>query len=167
MTVVESFAPVWRADARVLVLGSMPGTASLAAGRYYAHPRNAFWPLMEALLGVPADAPYERRLRLLQDRGLALWDVAHRCRRHASADATIDEVVPNDLAGLLGRCPRIRALGFNGRKAEEMFTRLVAPDLGPRRDGLALAYLPSTSPAHAGLGFGSKLARWRELLAWL
>lgn len=161
---VESFAPVARADARVLVLGSMPGVASLRAGRYYAHPRNAFWPLCEALFEVPAEAPYERRLTLLQDRGVALWDVAFRCRRRASADATIDEVVPNDIPGLLRRCPAIAALGFNGRKAEELFRRLVAPGLGARLADLDRLYLPSTSPAHAARSFAQKLAGWRPLL---
>jgi hypoxanthine-DNA glycosylase len=129
-----SLAPVWRADARILLLGSMPGQRSLQAQSYYAHPRNAFWVIVEALFEVPADSPYRQRLAGLVDAGVALWDVIGRCRRRGSLDQRIETgtVEPNDLAGLLRRCPQIERIGFNGAAAEAAFGRHVLPALEPR-----------------------------------
>ena len=118
-TILEGFAPIARADARVLILGSMPGAASLAAGEYYAHPRNAFWSIIEAVWDIPRSLPYTERARSVQARGLAIWDVVARCRRPTSLDADIDRasVVVNDFAGFLGRHPGIRQIAFNGAGA--------------------------------------------------
>lgn len=164
---VASFPPVWRRDARVLVLGSMPGTASLRAGRYYAHPRNHFWGVMEACLGFPADLPYAARLTALRRAGVALWDVARRCRRRGSLDAAIEgrSVEANDVAGLLARCPRLHTVLFNGQAPAALFRRHVLPRLGVRAAGLRLATMPSTSPAHAALRAEAKLRAWRAALA--
>ena len=106
-TAVCSFPPAFRTDARVLILGSMPGEASLAAGRYYAHPRNAFWPIMGALFGAGAELPYDQRLARLNAAGVALWDVIARCRRPGSLDSAIEDSVPNDLASLKRRAPKL------------------------------------------------------------
>lgn len=154
-----SFPPVMAPGCRVLVLGSMPGVASLNAGQYYAHPRNAFWPILYALwdAGTP-DAAYPKRLDFALSHRVAIWDVAHTCRRQGSSDASITGATPNDFARLFGACPHIRAIFFNGRLAQSLFGRLAA-EFG---HGRALALLPSTSPAYT-LAFGHKLDAWRRL----
>lgn len=157
---VRSFAPIVDARARVLVLGSMPGVASLDAERYYAHPRNLFWPIMDALFGFDAASPYAERLAHLAEAGIALWDVAGECVRPGSLDARIaaGSVVPNDIAGLLARYPGIQRICFNGATAESLFRRHVLPTLDAMPQ---LVRLPSTSPAHAAMGFDAKLSAWR------
>ncbi len=157
----QCFAPVAMASARVLILGSMPGQASLRAVEYYAHPRNQFWPIMGALFGADAALPYSERLQKLQKHCIALWDVLASCHRPGSLDADIDSdtAVVNDFSGFLFAHPGIRRICFNGAAAEQHFRRRVAPTLADRN--LEYHRLPSTSPAHAGMGFGEKLERWR------
>lgn len=157
---IRSFAPIVDIRSRVLVLGSMPGVASLDADRYYAHPRNLFWPITGALFGFDPTLPYEARLACLGANGVALWDVAGECVRPGSLDARIEagSVVANDIGGLLARYPDIARIRFNGAAAEALFRRHVSQTLDPVPD---LLRLPSTSPAHAALGFEAKLAAWR------
>lgn len=163
---LKGFPPIAGRDARVLVLGSMPGVASLAAREYYAHPRNAFWPIAGELLGFDARAPYARRKRALVAAGVALWDVVGSCRRKGSLDAAIDErsIRVNDFAGFLARHPRITRVCFNGRKAADAWRRHVSARL-PAGRKLDRRLLPSTSPAHAGMSYRRKLASWRDGLA--
>jgi hypoxanthine-DNA glycosylase len=164
---VSSFPAVASRDARVLVLGSMPGIASLEAQRYYAHPRNAFWPIMGALLGFEPALPYRRRLAALKRRGVALWDVLATCVRAGSLDADIepDSVQVQDFAGFLDRHRRVERVLCNGGAAYQLFCRRVVPTLGAPFDALPVLQLPSTSPANAGVKPAQKLARWREALA--
>ncbi|AKQ55417.1 G:T/U mismatch-specific DNA glycosylase [Bordetella hinzii] len=163
---LRGFAPAARADARILILGTMPGAVSLARGEYYAHARNAFWRIAQALFGVNAEAPYEDRLRALQEAGVALWDVLAACERPGSLDSAIvaASAVPNDFAGFLARHPRLEVIGLNGAKAAQLYRRHVTPMLAGRDGGLRVVALPSTSPAHAALGFEGKLQAWRRLL---
>ena len=154
----RGFPPVAREDARVLILGSLPGEASLRAQQYYAHPRNAFWTIMKVIAG--AEGGYADRCRALEARGIAVWDVLSSSVRPGSLDADIDmrSAVPNDFARFFAGHRDIRLVCFNGRKAEQLFERRVLPSLpglGPE-----LALLPSTSPAHASLCVEEKLARW-------
>jgi double-stranded uracil-DNA glycosylase len=160
-----SFAPVARADARVLILGSMPGAASLAAQQYYAHPHNQFWTIMGALCGAGLDLPYRRRLERLQGCGVALWDVFESCSRPGSLDAAIDHAtaVPNDILGVLRRCPAIRRICCNGTTAYVAFRRHFGAELLPR--AIELQRLPSTSPANASWRPARKLDAWRAALA--
>lgn len=156
-----SFAPVASPTCRALVLGSMPGAASLQASAYYAHPRNAFWPILYALWGAqgPPEA-YAQRVAFALSHHVAIWDAAHSCLREGSSDASIREVVINDFPGLFAQCPNIRAIFFNGRLAQDLFekhTPAFARDL-PRQ------LLPSTSPAYT-LPFDEKLTAWRALRA--
>ncbi|HRP67163.1 MAG TPA: DNA-deoxyinosine glycosylase [Thauera sp.] len=157
----QSFPAVYRADARVLVLGSMPGEASLAAGEYYAHPRNAFWPIMGALFGAGVELPYAQRLERLTAAGVALWDVIARCVRAGSLDSAIahDSIEANDFAALFATCPHIGHVFFNGAAAETAFRRHVR--LAPGIQRPRLTRLPSTSPAHAARSFEAKLTAWQ------
>lgn len=160
------FPPIAAPGARVLILGSLPGQVSLRQRQYYAQPRNAFWPLMEALLGIAAALPYEQRVRALAQRGVAVWDVCAEAHRPGSLDAAIAyaSVVVNDFAAFLAAHPGIRAIAFNGAKAAELYRRMVLPGLpGALRD-IPDEILPSTSPAHAALPFAEKAARWSRVL---
>jgi hypoxanthine-DNA glycosylase len=158
--VLTGLAPVWRADARLLILGSFPGAASLSAQQYYAHPRNAFWPLMAALLAQPdlPARPYAQRLQALQARGIALWDAVAACEREGSLDSAIRAAQPSDLPDLVGRLPRLRGIACNGATAHRETLALLPGVPWP------IWRLPSTSPAHAGLGFEAKRTAWGEAL---
>ena len=154
---LSGLAPVSDAGVRVLVLGSFPGAASLQAAQYYAHPRNAFWRVMAALLGeagLPGQ-PYALRLRTLLAHGVGLWDAVASCRREGSLDTAIEAAAPSDLAELLPRLPALRAIACNGALAHRE-TQAILGDAG-----LPLLRLPSTSPAHAGLSLDDKIAAWR------
>jgi double-stranded uracil-DNA glycosylase len=159
-----SFPPVARADAVVLILGTLPGQASLEAQQYYAQPQNAFWPLMGALLGAGRELPYPERLRRLMENRVALWDVCASAYRPGSLDQKIDDasVVPNDFAAFFGRHEGVERICFNGATAERLFKRHVAPTLTTRA---ATVRLPSTSPAHAGRSFAQKREAWAAALA--
>lgn len=161
---VKSFTPIEDASAVVLILGSMPGKASLAAGEYYAHPRNHFWPIMGELVGARPCLPYEKRLGLLRASGIALWDVMKSCVRRGSLDSDIEEasVVPNDFAAFFRRHPEIDRLFFNGARAEQCFRRHVLPSLQDRPP--RCLRLPSTSPANAGTPYVKKLEAWRAAI---
>lgn len=163
----RSFPPIAAPDARILILGSMPGLASLAAGQYYAYPRNAFWPLMSRLLDMPPDLDYPARVAALSRAHIAVWDVLHSCRRRGSLDSAIedDSLLPNDLAGFLADHPAVSHIFFNGAKAESCFRRHVRLPEASRDIGLTR--LPSTSPAHAGRSFAEKLAAWQAVRAAL
>lgn len=139
------FEPVVDNHTRVLVLGSLPGDASLRAARYYAHPRNAFWPLIGGLLDEPLPSlPYEERLSRLKARGVGLWDVIASAERSGSLDAAIRSPEAADLRGLANSLPELRAVAFNGGLAARLGRRILT-DL----QGVALIDLPSSSPAHA------------------
>nr|WP_295382402.1 DNA-deoxyinosine glycosylase [Pseudoxanthomonas sp.] len=165
-TLLRGLPPQAGADCRILILGSMPGAASLAAARYYAHPRNRFWPLMGALCGFDAGLDYPRRLAALQAAGVGLWDVIGACERRGSLDADIvpGSEVANPLADWLGAQPGVRAVAFNGGKAAQAFQRHVAPTLpAALAQRLAFHALPSTSPANAAFGVERLAAQWRVL----
>jgi double-stranded uracil-DNA glycosylase len=160
---VCSFPPIESRAARVLVLGSMPGTASLKEGQYYAYPHNAFWRIMGALFGAGPDIAYEKRIVTLRRAGVAVWDVLASCARDGSLDSNIDEgsIVPNDFRWFFDAHPKVRHVFFNGTKAEASFNRYVRPNL--REVNLHFARLPSTSPAHASLSLAHKLKAWRSV----
>ncbi|MEM6329391.1 MAG: DNA-deoxyinosine glycosylase [Planctomycetota bacterium] len=164
MAFAESFPPIAAPGARVLILGSMPGVASLEAGQYYAHPRNAFWPIMGRLYGAGPGLPYAERCGRLQAAGVAVWDVLRQCRRAGSLDSAIerDSESANDIAGLLHECPAIGLIAFNGRKAEQAFNRHVRQNLTTSPPKTVC--LPSTSPAHAARSLDQKTAIWRAAL---
>jgi len=166
MPVVESFEP-WIGDApKLLILGSMPGLRSLQQQCYYAHPRNAFWPILGALTGTDWSGDCAARRRQFERLPLALWDVLRACERAGSLDSAIvaDSIRPNAIPELLERHPGIDCILFNGATAERLFRRHLAARIDPARR-LELRRLPSTSPAHAGMRFEQKLAAWRAAFA--
>lgn len=151
-SLLQGLAPVIREDCRVLVLGSMPGAASLSQQQYYAHPRNRFWPLMAELCGFDAALPYGDRLLALQAARVGLWDVIGACEREGSLDAAIipGSEVANPIHEYVCRLPALRAVALNGGKAAQAFERHVRPQLPlETRERLMLLRLPSTSPANA------------------
>jgi hypoxanthine-DNA glycosylase len=161
---LQGFPPIAAPTARVLILGSMPGSASLAAQAYYAHPQNRFWPFMGLLVGASQALPYAQRVDRLRTAGIALWDVLASCEREGSLDSAIrnDTVRVNDFEGFFARHRSIEAVLFNGAKAETSFRRWVRPGLS--REDLRYRRLPSTSPANASQPQHVKLAAWREAL---
>jgi len=156
---LQGLPPVVGPGARLLVLGSFPGVASLASQQYYAHPRNAFWPILSALWGLHGDEalqvrPYAERLPVVRAHGLAIWDVYAGCAREGSLDSAIRDAQLNDLPGLIRQVPTLRGIAHNGgESARHMrITRAL---------GLPVYQLPSTSPANASWSFERKLAAWR------
>ena len=163
MTRKAAFAPVVAPHTRVLILGSLPGEASLAAGRYYAHPRNQFWHLAGAVsdqADLPA-LPYEARLEALLAAGIGLWDTIASARRAGSLDAAIREAEAAPLRDLAATLPALRAIGFNGATSARIGRRALAGT------ALALIDLPSSSPAHAALSLAEKRAKWTVLRDFL
>ena len=160
-TRIRSFAPIAGRNARVLVLGSMPGRASLEAGEYYAYRHNAFWRIATELLRIEPDAYYRKRVQALRSARIAVWDVLASCVRQGSLDTMIEEERANDFGAFFRTHKGISHVFFNGAKAEASFRRHVLPGLG-----VALRYtrLPSTSPANASLPLRRKLAAWRAIL---
>jgi len=155
---LTGLAPVIDARIRILVLGSFPGAASLAAQQYYAHPRNLLWPILSALTGEPlAQLPYEERLPRLLAHGFGLWDVLGACEREGSLDSAIRKPAANDFARLRELCPQLETVGFNGQTSGKFAPQFAA-------QGYRTLVLPSTSPAHAALSLEQKLVRWRSLM---
>jgi double-stranded uracil-DNA glycosylase len=142
----------------VLVLGTLPGEESLRRVEYYAHPRNLFWPIVCALFGEPVPPEYAERLAFVRARRIALWDVCAAAERRMSADAEIKSELPNAIHDLLDTHSGIRAIAFNGSGARRLYDRHF-----DRRPGMTYLPLPSTSPAHARLGFAEKRALWQPL----
>ena len=154
---LTGLAPVVDENTRILILGSFPGAASLAAGQYYAHPRNHFWPLVSALVGEELTAlAYPARLARLLAHHIGVWDVLGACEREGSLDASIRNSAANDFARLRACCSKLETVGFNGKAAAKFAPQFAA-------QGYRTVALPSSSPAHASMSFAQKLQAWREL----
>jgi hypoxanthine-DNA glycosylase len=152
---LTGLAPVIAANTRILILGSFPGAASLAAQQYYAHPRNQLWPILSMLTGEELTAlPYPERLPRLLAHGLGLWDVLGACERKGSLDSAIRNAAANDFERLRDLCPALETVGFNGQTSGKF-----APEFAAA--GYRTLVLPSTSPAHASISFAQKLEQWR------
>lgn len=163
---VRSFAPIADTKARVLILGSMPGNASLAAGQYYAHAQNAFWRILGEITGAAHSSSYAVRARALKSSGIALWDVLESCARAGSLDAAIDDATAraNDFVSFYRAHPRIAQVFFNGAKAEACYRKLVLPALAGGPASPRCHRLPSTSPAHASMSRAYKQKVWTQAL---
>ena len=159
---LKGLPPILGDDARVLVLGSMPGAESLRRREYYGHPRNHFWRLMQDLYLIPRDMPYGVRVEALRGAGVAVWDVLASCHREGSLDAAIDRASMrvNPIDSLLRNQPRIERIVFNGAFAEQMYRACIRTQVEAVRP-VATVRLPSTSPANASFSYERKLAAWR------
>ena len=156
---LQGLPPVVGPETRLVVLGSFPSVASLAAGQYYAHPRNHFWPLLSALWGEDLRAlPYAQRLARVKAHRLGIWDVYAACRREGSLDTAIRDAEFNDFAHLRRLAPHLAAVAHNGGESARAMRHLAAL-------GLEVIRLPSTSPANASWSFDRKLAAWRAAFA--
>ena len=156
---VRGLPPVAGRRVHTLILGSMPGIASLEAREYYGHPRNAFWEAVE-VLGIPRTLPYRSRCARLKHLGFGLWDVLGECERQGSLDQAIRAPRANDLARFASTF-RLERIWFNGQTARRLFDRLAAPDFDRDARPIGLQTLPSTSPANTRR---EKLAVWRRAL---
>jgi hypoxanthine-DNA glycosylase len=153
---LRGLPPVLGRRTRVLVLGSFPGAASLAARQYYAHPRNHFWPLVAAVIGAPlAQMHYRERLRTLRAQRIGLWDVIVSCRRRGSLDGAIRMAVHGEVARAQRIAPALALVCFNGKTAARALPAW-------REAGYATLVLPSSSPAYTR-PFEEKLACWRAI----
>ena len=157
---VESFPPLAPPAARALILGSMPGVASLAAARYYAHPRNQFWPLIGDLVGFDPALAYPERLAALAARGIALWDVLASCEITGASDASIRNATPNDPTPLLRDAP-IARIFTTGAKSAQLYRRLIEPRLAATGITIGMTPLPSTSPANASMRLPALIEAYR------
>lgn len=158
MTQLKGLPPIIDGSARILILGSFPSAASLAAGQYYAHRQNHFWRILAAVLAQPlVDMEYAARQTAVRAAGLAIWDVYAACERQGSLDAAIRGGEINDFAALKHLAPGLARVCFNGQTAAKFLRTLATL-------GYETRVLPSTSPAYT-LPFAEKLARWREGLA--
>ncbi len=159
MLAVHAFKPIYDANSRVLILGTMPSPQSVKNGFYYSHPQNRFWPLMSALFSEPLPHTPDEKSALVLKHGIALWDVIATCEIKGASDASIRNPVPNDFNKLL-RETRIERIYTTGKTAYNLFQKLVTPVIG--RDAI---YLPSTSPANQALFPWEKLLEtWKRLL---
>ncbi|MEN3275137.1 MAG: hypothetical protein V7631_927 [Massilia sp.] len=155
---LTGLAPVLDTNVRILILGSFPGAQSLASAQYYAHPRNAFWPLLSKLTGEDLVAlPYAQRLERLLTHDIGLWDVLGACEREGSLDSAIRKPAANDFDRLRTLCPQLETVGFNGQTSGKFAPRFAA-------QGYRTVVLPSSSPAHMAMTFEQKLLVWRRLV---
>ncbi|MGR9099618.1 MAG: DNA-deoxyinosine glycosylase [Gammaproteobacteria bacterium] len=165
MTDIEGFPPIAAKTARVLILGSMPGEASLRKMQYYGHPHNAFWRIMGELFGAHPGVEYQMRKKILMAHGIAVWDVLGKCRRKGSMDVAIlkDSIQTNDFFTFFAAHREIRHVFFNGGTAERIYKKSVLPVLGNRFGYLRYSRLPSTSPAYASMKPKEKIRAWRAV----
>lgn len=161
---LQCFQAVADQNTRTLILGSMPGRDSLNAGQYYAHGRNAFWPIMAELFGAMPENSYDKKLLTLKQNSIGLWDVIKQCRRKTSLDSAIEEksIEVNNFSVFLQNHPKIFRICFNGVKAEQSFNRYVLASI--HANHINFIRLPSTSPAHARMSFQQKLEVWKHTL---
>lgn len=157
MSRLTGLPPVIGPQTRLLVLGSFPGVASLRSQRYYGHPQNQFWRLLETLWHQPwGEASYEARLEVVRTRGLGIWDVYASCEREGSLDSAIRHATLNNFAWVQAQCPQLQAIAHNGGESFRHARHTQAL-------GLPVYRLPSTSPANASWSFERKLHAWREV----
>lgn len=163
----ESFSAVALADAKVVILGSIPGDESLRQQQYYAHPRNAFWYILQRHFNTSGPLTYTGKIELAQQHGVALWDVMRCCIRPGSLDSNIDNktIVVNEFESFFCAHKKLVSVIFNGVKAEQEYIKRVLPTLSTKHRKLELIRLPSTSPAMATMNREQKYLVWCEVLS--
>jgi len=151
------FPPILDSNTRILFLGSFPSIASFEQSFYYAHPRNAFWLIMEEIFGVTFRDNEDKKCFCIQ-MGIGLWDVIGSCERSNSSDSNLKNIVPNDFMKLLTEYPNIKVIAFTGKKAFDLFQKYF------KELEIETVLLPSTSPAHATMTREEKAARYKAFL---
>jgi len=166
---IIGFPAIENAEAKILILGSMPSEVSLLKQQYYGHNRNAFWPIMMTLFSERIDWDYCQRQQILLVQQVAVWDVLQSCQRKGSLDTNIvmASVEVNDFITFFNQHRKIDTVFFNGAKAEAMYRKYVLSSLPEQYDYLHYHRLPSTSPAHAAMSLEEKTQRWRTILQFL
>ena len=169
MNTVTGFPPIADNNAVILILGSMPSIKSLQAEQYYAHPRNSFWFIMTKLFASKPDLDYEQRKALLLQNRIALWDVLNTCQRKGSLDSSINNetTIVNDFNKFFAEHPLIKAVYFNGTRAQQEYNKHVLAEIDERFSTIEYMRLPSTSPAMASLSREQKLLQWKAILQHL
>ena len=153
----KAFPPVIYPDSKLLILGTMPGEKSLQLQQYYGNRGNQFWKLLFTMFGVPFTESYEARILLLQQKGIAVWDVLKHCERQGSLDSAIKNEEPNDFAAFYKKHPQISHIFFSSKNAERYYDKYVG-----KKPGLHYDVLPSPSGANASKSFAEKLAVWEQ-----
>lgn len=163
-----AFSPIADNGVKTLILGSMPGVKSLEHQQYYAHPRNAFWPIMQKLFGLDEQLNYSQRCQQLLSHHIAVWDVLQSCQRPGSLDQHIvnESAVSNNFELFFKQHPTIEKLCFNGAKAEQLYIKHVVPTLTEQYQLIDRIKLPSTSPAHASMNLSQKYEIWQQALIY-
>jgi len=164
---LSCFPPASSSSARILILGSFPGVTSLEKQQYYAYPRNSFWKIILSLLDLSDSLAYAERIAALIERNIALWDVLYSCSRSGSLDSAIESgsIVANDFTTFFEIHPLIKAIFFNGNKAETEFFKQVAPFVNLSCN--VFYKLPSTSPAMAAMTVDQKKEAWSIIKSYL
>ena len=170
MSTVTGFPPIADNNAVILILGSMPSIKSLEHQQYYAHPRNSFWFIITKLLSSSdTELEYEQKKALLLHNRIALWDVLNTCQRKGSLDSSIknESTVVNDFNTFFIDHPLIKAVYFNGTRAQQEYMKHILPTLDEKFLSIEYKRLPSTSPAMASLNREQKLQQWKTILHYL
>lgn len=155
---IHSIDPVWDPDCRILILGSFPSVASRNTHFFYGHPRNRFWKILSALLKETEPQTVEEKKELLLKHHIALWDVIRSCEIVGSSDASITDVVPNDLKELLEKT-KIEKIFVNGSTADRLYRKYLEEDTG-----ITAVKLPSSSPANASCSLEDLIREWKIIL---
>jgi len=166
-TISRGFKPIAEDNARVLILGTLPGAVSLIKREYYAQERNQFWQIVGAIFEFPPNLTYKERKTKLRQAGIALWDVCAAAHRKGSLDTAIRSARVNAFSRFFRAHRNVELICFNGKRAERLYRRLVLPTLTLQAQKLSYKLLPSTSPAHASMSFKRKLRVWRNALTSL
>ncbi len=153
---IRSFSPVVDENSRILILGSIPSVKSLEAQEYYAYPRNAFWFIMAEIFDFKQNLEYKKRLNLLLQNGVALFDVIGSCKREGSLDSAIKEIEHQDFDSFFKKYPNIKCVFCNGNKAYVEFCKIY-------KGKMEIFKLPSTSPANARMTREEKLKAWEKI----
>ena len=156
---ITSFAPIVNSETKILILGTIPGVASLAKQEYYGHPRNHFWPILFELLNtMPVSNVFEDKVKTLQTHKIGLWDVLKNCQRQGSLDIHIKKPLENDFEGLLKQFPNINKIVFNGKESHKYFFKKFG-----QIQGITYYTMPSTSPANT-MSLEKKIEIWAQFL---
>lgn len=155
--ITHPFPPIYDAKSQILILGSFPSVKSREQKFFYGHPQNRFWKVIATVMGEEVPVTITEKQKLLHKHGIALWDVIASCEIVGSSDASISNVVPNDLSEILENS-KVNRIYCNGAKSYELFCKYIEPKLGKEA-----IKLPSTSPANAAWSMERLVEKWKDI----